>query len=335
MKRRWSTVLKFVVTAGALAAVLLTADTERLWTSMRSADWRLLLLSLAFVQIGIVFRAVRWGVLLNAQDLRIPLTRLIGLYYVGTFFSSVLPGGFGGDLVRVYELSRQETTGTLAISTVLWERLLGLLLSFALAVATLPWSWRMVPPAATATMLALASGTALALGVALNPRVAEAVASRSRLAARVLRHERVTALYASFRRYGWRVLGRAGLAALGLNLSLVAVQACVAASLDLSVSLGQLLVFVPIISTLLMVPVSLGGLGVREGAYVLLFTQVGVTPALAIAMSLLTHVLQVLTGLWGGLYYAWLSLHGWERPVQKRAPCHQGESSTKESIREA
>ena len=50
---------------------------------MRSADWRLLLLSLAFVQIGIVFRAVRWGVLLNAQDLRIPLTRLIGLYYVG------------------------------------------------------------------------------------------------------------------------------------------------------------------------------------------------------------------------------------------------------------
>lgn len=311
MKRRWTNALKAAITVVALGAVLLPLDLGQLWATLQSADWHLLLAAVGLTQVGIGLRALRWRALLDAQGLSMPLRRLIGLNYIGALFSGVLPSGIGGDLVRMYEISRQETTGTQAISTVLWERLIGLLALFGVALAALPWSWGMVPPAAGTVLLAMALGVAMGLGVLLNPRLVDAVAQRSRLAARLLRHPKVTALYASFRLYDRRTLTRAGIAALGLNLSVIAAQGCLARGLAMPVSLGHLLVFVPIISALLAAPVSIGGLGVREGAYLLLYTQVGATPAQALAMSLLTHGLQVVTGLLGGLYYGWANLRGW------------------------
>jgi glycosyltransferase 2 family protein len=311
MKRAYRNALRSAVTLAALGAVLLRADLGQIWATLRSADWRLLLAAVALTQLGIGLRALRWRALLDAQGLSMPLRRLIGLYYIGALFSGVLPSGIGGDLVRMYEVSRGEATGTQAVSTVLWERLIGLLALFGVALAALPWSWGMVPPAAGAIVLAMALGVAAGLGMLLKPGLVEAAARRSRLAARLLRHPRVRALYATFRLYDRRALTRAGLAALGLNLSAIAVQACLARGLAMPVGLGHLLVFVPIISALMAAPVSIGGLGVREAAYLLLYTQVGATPAQALAMSLLSHGLQVVTGLLGGLYCGWVNLHGW------------------------
>ncbi len=335
MKHHGKTLLKVALSVAALGAVLLTADLGQLWATLQSADWPVLLVAVGLTQGGIVLRALRWNALLEAQGNALPLRRLIGLYYIGALFSGILPSGFGGDLVRIYEVSREETTGTLAVSTVLWERLIGLLVLFCVALVALPWSWGMVPQAAALLLLGMVIGIAVGLGTVLNPRLADALSQHSRHVARLLRHEKIDALYASFRRYDTRVLLRAGIAALGLNLTVIGAQACLARGLHMPVSLGHLLVFVPIISALLAVPVSIGGLGLREGLYVLLFTQVGATPAQALAMSLLTHGLNTVTGLLGGLYYAWVNLRAWLGKHNEAGSNHAVSTPPEDAPREA
>ncbi|MCK4822914.1 flippase-like domain-containing protein, partial [bacterium] len=62
--------------------------------------------------------------------------------------------------------------------------------------------------------------------------------------------------------------------------------------------------FVPIISVLTMLPISLNGIGIREGAFVFFFTKVGISSAQALSMSILTYTIVLLASLIGGLIYA-------------------------------
>ncbi len=57
-------------------------------------------------------------------------------------------------------------------------------------------------------------------------------------------------------------------------------------------------------------PISLGGLGVREGTYQLLFGQVGVPGAVAVSLSLAVYLINALSGLIGGAMYAWEGAYG-------------------------
>src|SRR3970040_3035733 len=70
--------------------------------------------------------------------------------------------------------------------------------------------------------------------------------------------------------------------------------------LDMTVSIGYFFLFVPIAVTISMIPISLSGLGLREGAFVYLFTKVGATDAQALTVSLVYFAAMVLLGLIGG-----------------------------------
>ena len=73
--------------------------------------------------------------------------------------------------------------------------------------------------------------------------------------------------------------------------------------LDMTVSIGYFFLFVPIAVTISMIPISLSGLGLREGAFVYLFTKVGATDAQALTVSLASFAVTVLLGLIGGIEY--------------------------------
>ena len=76
-------------------------------------------------------------------------------------------------------------------------------------------------------------------------------------------------------------------------------------ALDIKVPLGIFLLFTPIISFSLALPISVGGLGIREQTYILLFGSLGVADTVAAAMSLANHALtNLVVGLLGGILYA-------------------------------
>lgn len=301
-RRRLIDLAKVVVTAGLLVAVAITVDLRQIASTLAAVQWVPLLGALALYQLGLVVRAYRWQALLEGQGAHVGLLRLLGLYYVGTFYSDFLPTGFGGDAVRMFELARDGVGGPAAISTVLADRVLGLLVLLAMALVALPFSAHRVPGAIVAALLALIAGSALGLWLLLNRRL-YAAASRLPLLGGVLRHEKATALYDSLHRFPRPALGRATAASLAFNASLILVQVGLAWAVGVRIGLGYFLLFVPIISALLVLPVSISGFGVREGGYLVLFGQAGVAASQAVAMSLLSYGLNLATGVVGAVLY--------------------------------
>jgi hypothetical protein len=240
---------------------------------------------------------------------RLPFRRLVYLYFVGAFFNAFLPTGFGGDVVRVLEIGAGASSAQ-AAGTALVDRLTGFIALFALALAALPFAGGLLPPALSG-LVGLA-GAAVLLGSLLL------------FEGRLLR--RLTAGLGrwpftrpfSLAGEGWlartyaviTAAGRGALArALGIslifNLGLVAAGGLIAAALHIRAPLAALIVFIPVATATLLVPISISGLGVREGVYVALLAQIGVADAPAVAFSLAYYSLDLAAGLaGGGLYLA-------------------------------
>jgi uncharacterized protein (TIRG00374 family) len=308
MNKLYLSIGKILITVSLLAVVVLVVDFRRVGAVLESVVWRDMLTATAAYQLGIFVRAYRWQVLLRAQGMRTPYFRLVQLYYIGTFFNTFLPSGFGGDVVKTYELSRHTTCGATAVSTVLVDRLIGLAVLFAMALVALPFSWRYVSGLVVLTLIALIAGFAVALFLFLNRPLREWLTRHPGPLRKALSNDKVVAFYSSFPRYSPAVLLRSAAASLLFNITLIVTQVYLARGAGVLIPVSYFFIFVPILSSLTALPISIGGLGVREGGYMLLFGQIGVAYDRSVAVSLLFYAILLFTGLAGGLLYLWQSI---------------------------
>jgi hypothetical protein len=305
-KDRLLNLLKVCFSLALLALLLRQVGWQQTLGTLGKA--RFLYLAAAFVLYlaGIVVRAYRWQVLLNALRMDIPLARLTVLYFVGTFFSNFLPTGIGGDVVRIYELSKQSDRPIESVGTVLLDRATGLLVLFLIALMALAFSYQLIAPNVAAAILLLCLGSWAGLGLVLRRDWLE----KWGLLRFMARIKQLRELYESIYACGLRAIGGALAISLLFNVLLIAANYLIALSLGVEIPVWYFLLFVPLISFLLVLPISLSGLGVREGGYVYLFAQAGVPAPLALAMSLLFYALNVATGLIGGVLYAFEGARG-------------------------
>jgi glycosyltransferase 2 family protein len=308
-------VLKILLSVGLLVIVLRNVGWQEVWQTLRSAQLPYLMLAFALTVLGIVVRAYRWKVLLDALDIRIPMTRLTSLYFVGTFFSDFLPTGVGGDVVRAYEVAQQTTNRAGAVGTVLVDRATGLLTLFAMASAALLFGYHLVGLQVAAAVLLLAAagwgGSILLMRRDWLQRLG--------LLRWLEKIKKVQEVYESVQACGARAITAALAMSLVLNVLLIATNYLIAQALGVHLSIWYFLLYVPIISFLLMLPVSLSGWGVREGGYVYLFGQAGVAAPTALAMSLLVQSFQLGIGLVGAVIYIGQGMSGFRRGLRDRA----------------
>lgn len=298
--RALGSALRIGLSLALLAFVLKQVGWEQTWQSLQGARLPYLAAALGLALAGMVVRAYRWKILLDALGLETRLSRLTALYFIGMFFNNFLPTGVGGDVVRVYELARHSAKPAQAVGTVLVDRATGLLGLFLMAVLALPFSYRLIGPEVAAAILILSAlgwgGAALVLKRDWLERW-----GLLRLVARIRQLEEV---YESVYACGPRAAAGALAASLVYNVLLIAINYLIALSLGVRVSVWYFLAFVPIISFLLVLPISLSGLGLREGGYVYLFAQAGVSAPLALTMSLIVYAMNIVTGSIGGVLYA-------------------------------
>ncbi len=310
MKAKLIAWLRIIVSLGLLAWLLKSIGAERTFGVVAQGSPGYLLASFGVYLLGVGVRALRWRILLKAQGVSAPLRRLTSLYFVGAFFSMFLPTGVGGDAVRMVEIARDSDNKVLSASTVLADRVAGLLVLFAIALISLPFSHHLVTPQVTALILIL---NLLGFGgiiLLLEQSVIASLAQRISPLAWLLRRRQVSVLYHSLKRYDRRALGGAAAMSLLFNVLLLSTNLLIARALGVDIAAGYFLLFVPIISFLLALPVSVSGLGIREGAYVFLFGQAGVASPTALSMSLCFYAITVGTGLIGGIIYALQGLMG-------------------------
>jgi hypothetical protein len=258
---------------------------------------------------GIVLSAWRWQRVLIVFDREVRLRTLVGHYFSGQFVGNVLPSTIGGDVVRVTRLTQTIGDAPTAFGSVALERLTGFI-----ALPLLSLIGFAVDPgllgARRSWIALLASGvTTVALIAILF------LAAHPRLAGRY-RHDEgwtrfIGAVHVGVERM--RREPRRAAAALGTAMlyqaSLVVTMWCVAHALGAPVPSGALLAYVPAVAMAQVLPLSLAGLGVREGMLVLLLTPLGVTTGQAVGMGLLWYLIMLVVSMFGAPSFAVGSRH--------------------------
>lgn len=271
-------------------------------------------LAFAIFLLNIVIRSYRWTILLHSLNDRPPFRRLLYLYFVGFFANNFIPTGFGGDVVKVVSLRQRYGRGTEALSSVIMDRLTGLLGTSIIALLALTWNTISHTAAVDLPLGLWLAIFAISFGIPagfLLIRWTDLIGTLTKRFPSVRQlplYDRFARLVDTVHRYPFPTLIKALLISLPFTINLVLIQYTVAQALSVDVPPVIFPLFVPIIALLNLLPISFNGLGVREGVYLFLFVPVGVAPEEAIAMSLAYYLLRFGAGIVGGLLYALNSL---------------------------
>lgn len=296
--------LKVFVSIALLYFIFSNLDTQALFHVIRTANPWWLLAAVTSVLTGVFLRSVRWGILLNAIGVRVPIGELVSIYFIGFLFNNLLPSGLGGDAIRVLELNRHSQRGADAVTSVLVDRFIGLSALQMIALFALLVDWGSVPPAVSYFTIAIFSIGLVGGVLLINRPLYLTLQNRIGLFRAATGIRWVGKLFESFQRYPLPALGRAYLVSLVFNCTLILTNFCIGQGLGSQAKLVHYAVFIPITSLVLVIPISFAGLGVRETAYKQLFGQVGVPAEVAVSMSLLYYVFgNIVTGIIGGVIY--------------------------------
>ncbi len=314
-RRRAVGVLKVLVSAALLAWVLRSVfareGVDALAARLDALDGAALVAAVLLHGLSVALGIVRWDALLRARGYALRFVFLARSYLVGRFVGAFTPSTAGLDLVRAIDVRRATGSVALGAGVLAAEKAVGVL-GLALVCAALAFGGGEVLPRGPALLVAaLASGGALALLVVLA-RPARLAPLLAPLPARL--RARALAWLEALPEGGLapRVLAKGVLLGLLAHLAVSTVYVATGRALGVGVSPLSLLVVGNAIVVATLFPISLGGIGVREGVAVALLARVGVSASDATLLALLGYLTGQVPALLGGL----LSL----RPAPDAAP---------------
>ena len=288
-------------------------------TTLEPAD---ILLAAGLQAVAFVLNSFRWQLLLAQVGVRERLPRLTVLYFNGQFFSLFLPTSAGGDAYRIYEVSRRGQPFLRVFFATLQERLLGLGVVMLIGLAATLYYLRLLPGSLAAPLVLVQAAAALAVAGLLYPGPLLALAGRWRPAmmpgwlGRLARGGLAERLASAGRTLRELPRLRPGTCVLVVGLTVaanllgIAGYAIVGRSLGLGVGFSAYCMVVPVVWVVRMLPVSLNGIGVGEGAFVFLAGLFAIPADKALVLALAMFGLQTAVALVGGLLLAARVLRG-------------------------
>ena len=299
-----------IAVAAALTGYLLwRSDPAAVGSAARHADASWILVAVLLVLVDRALMAWRWAMLLCIVDERDrpPLGRLLEVFFVSTFVGTFLPASIGADAVRAYSISRDRVAGADAVASVFMDRMLGvasLLVMGAVGVALVrdlaanAFVFASLTLTAAVTLVTVLMIFSERFGVwCASLAGAMPIATARRVGGAIIESVR---RYARFHGQLVNVLA----ASVGVQVLRIVQAYCLGRSLGIEAGLTIYFAFIPVILLIMLLPVTINGLGTSQAAFVWFFGRVGVDAAPAFALSILFVALGVVGNLPGGLLYA-------------------------------
>lgn len=296
--------LKLLVSGGLIFYFLSRIHIENFLQTFASANYSWIALALTVYLFTQAISAVRWTTLARPLGINTPFQDLVKYYFIGMFFNLFAPSTVGGDVSRVYYLVRDKqahasgraVTTMHAAMSVLMDRAIGMVVLVWLgAVGLLLFSDYAVPPTVRSVTFSLALGFVVAVLLAplfrrILPEDGHPIVVKLRLALR------------SYRTH-WRALCAATLLSLLVHLIQAWMHLIMGRALGLDVPFSFCIIVYPLVGTFAAIPISLNGLGLREGGYIYLLAVIGIGTEKSIAFGLLLFLIVALDSLVGGLLF--------------------------------
>jgi glycosyltransferase 2 family protein len=301
---RWRSAIKVAVSAGLLGWLLGRSDLSQIWTGIARLNLSVLLVALGIYVAAVVLSAAKWRLLLP----RYSLWTLAAVGVIGNFYSVVLPGQIVGEIVKAYRLGKGRADAERIAASVMVDKVTGLLALVMLGVAGINVTTMSIPaPIVVGLTLLLLSCFVLMMSLWLEPIYALARAG-CRTVGRVApfswnARQHLLAFVDSWRTFIGQPLTLTASIALGLVLQLlyVAVIVMLASKIGIELRVADWLWVFAVVSLAVLLPLSLGGIGIREGAFVGVLGFLGVAAELALALSLTIFAFQILVASAGAI----------------------------------
>ncbi|RUM89635.1 MAG: hypothetical protein DSZ23_02990 [Thermodesulfatator sp.] len=286
--------LRVIVSLGLLFWLLHRVDPGKILASFRTIAPTVWLSAFVLYLISQVLSSIRWFVLARALGFAGRLITYLKFYFVGMFFNLFLPSAIGGDVLKAFFLSRGGNSKLRATYTIFFDRLMGLWAMFVLGACAaafapdvLPWKLRMLLFAVTVTM---------SLVLVFMPVFQKLInfllpVFSRRLSSLLIYWQKPSSLAYAF--------------TISLMLQFCGMYAVYLMAKGLGLSCRPEFYFAafPMVAILTILPISLSGLGIREGGFVYFLGLKGVAPEKAITLSLGFFAVQAAAALLGGAGY--------------------------------
>jgi uncharacterized protein (TIRG00374 family) len=307
---------RIVVSAGLISLLLAKLDVSRTLEALVSVRRDFLIAALITFAASLVLGNVQWVILLSLQGIRLTFRKTLSFYFVGAFFNNFLPANIGGDIVRVYDVYRESGKSDQAIAATVTDRLFGMV---ALGLLAMPAGLYVAVKYADLGLerpfglwsLVIVLAFMVILGVTTAVIFSRSLA---RALQRLLRplliggtRDRFKKIYESFHLYRHRYgnLPLVLVVAIVVQALRVLVHYEVSEAMGLGIPAIYFFLFVPVIAIFIALPISIGGLGVREGLGIFFFCRAvqGLGSEQAFMMGFLAYVVGVVVSLGGGVLY--------------------------------
>lgn len=311
MKATISLIIRLVVTSLILGFLFFKINFRQVFATIATCNLLLFILAFLLLLFTYYLGLLRWQMLLHALNLRPPLKKITIAFFGGLFFNLIMPSTIGGDVARTYTLFSHTKEGSKVAATVILDRLSGFLALNFIAILALFSGFKFIDSQIVILSIALITFAFSIITVFLFSRRA----TRALCAFfKALHLYKVVTIWMkvfdalSFFRNKKLFLFKNFLVSLFIQCFSVVVFYLIASSLGANTQLIYFFILVPIIGAISSLPITIGGLGLRDASSVLFLSKVGIASNIALATSLITFVFATLIGVLAGIIYV-LTLH--------------------------
>jgi uncharacterized protein (TIRG00374 family) len=311
---------KVLVSVGLLALVILLADGKAVLQVLRQVEGPWLAVAFAAAFLDRVVTNYRWQVLLSGRGVILGFLKLFRVQLAANFIGSFLPGFIGVDAARITGLCRNGFSAAPVIAATLVDRAtlaLATLLAGGLAVLFLAHD--RVPAYIAQGVLFMVIAATAVTAMVLMPAVRRWLRLKvlpkfpQKIGMHIHEIADATLAYRHQAVVGLEVL----MATIVLFALRIAFAKAVAHACGLDLAWSDLLLVIPVLWVVVMLPFTIGGLGIQDAGYVVLMALIGVAAPVAVGMSLLEHVISRLVCLPGVFFLN--DVAGFSSPAKKAA----------------
>jgi len=305
IKNLLTTLLKIAVSGVILYFLFRGMDIGLFWQTVRSVNPRsVVFVALFFIVIQSV-SAYRWSIILK-KDIEIPYLKLLSIYFIGMFFNNFLPTMVGGDIIKGYYLFRETRKGGVAVASIFMDRYSGFSALIVITTIALVPGYALIKGTALPGFFVLLIGgyVGASLIIWVGPLHNWAMAIFARIHFYGI-NNKIDALYRVLMSYKSHhgILVRIFIISIVVQTGVMIGYYILSRGLGIDVGLAYFFLFIPLATVVSMMPISLAGLGLREGAFVYLFTRVGASREEALTLSLMWFAIMAIVSMIGGIEF--------------------------------
>ena len=309
-KKKIFSFLRIIISVSLIAFLIKTQfkDIQSAIKILKMINIPWLILSASTHVFGIWITAIRWKTLLQTQKINLNTRFLTSTVLIGFFFNNFLPSTIGGDVFRTYDVAKKtnKPLGTSG-SVIVVERFSGVISAATYAIVALFLGFTAIGGQSVIIPIIIFFVICIILAfLILNPsilRLEKLVKKIKFLEKLKQKLSNVYNTFLSFKKYKM-VLTKILIYSFLLQFAVILNYYLAAKALGINLSLTSFIFIVPVVATIAMIPISIGGIGLRENSLVYIMVAMGVNNEEAALCSLILFAMLIFIGIIGGITYS-------------------------------